>query len=395
MKAKLDIFRGDKVIWMIVLVLSIASVLAVYSSTKSLAYKYHGGNMGYYLFKHIALQAFGIFLMFLAHNVKYTYYSRISQLAIYISIPLLALTLFTGTNLNEATRWLTVPVLNISIQTSDIAKLALIMYIARLLSKKQEQIKDLRSSFVPIMIPVLLTVSLILPANFSTAALLFVTVLVLLFIGRINMKYIAAMLGAGLLLLTILVAIAQFNPKILPRINTWKARVERFIDGETSEGDFQADQAKIAIARGHFFGVAPGNSLQKDFLPHPYSDFIYAIIIEEYGFLGGFVILFMYLILFYRVVRIATRSPGTYGAFLSVGLGFMLVFQALTNMGVTVNLLPVTGQPLPLVSMGGSSMWFTSLAVGIILSVSREIEPEPEEEEAEEELKNSVIENSN
>lgn len=367
----LNNLTGDKVIWVIVGILSFMSLLVVYSSTGTLAYKYQGGNTMYYILKHGILMASGLLIMYFSHLVPYKYYSRISQGLIYISIPLLLITLVSGSNLNEASRWLNIPVINLSFQTSDLAKIALVMYIARMLSKRQETIKDLRKGFLPLMIPILLTVGLIFPANFSTAAILFTTSLILLFIGRINMKYIFIMIGTGLIAVVFLVMLAQYYPKLLPRLGTWKSRIENFSDKD-SEGNYQAEQSKIAIATGGILGKMPGNSMQRNFLPHPYSDFIYAIIIEEYGFAGGVAIVILYLILLYRAVQISLRSPGTYGAFLSLGLMFSLIFQAFINMAVAVNLLPVTGQPLPLLSMGGTSFWFTSFAIGIVLSVSRE-----------------------
>ncbi len=371
MKKIIEHLGGDKTIWVLVIILSVISLLAVYSSTGTLAYKYHGGHTEFYLLKHLSILIFGLGLMYVAHIVPYKYYSRIAQILIYISIPLLLITLITGTNLNEASRWLTLPVINLSFQTSDMAKLALIMYVARLLSKKQSEIKDLKSAFVPIMLPILLTVGLILPANFSTAAVLFATSLVILFIGRINLKYIFSLIGIGIFGFLILLLIAKSNPNVLPRLETWISRLESFSDKD-AEGNYQADQAKIAIATGNLFGKMPGNSVQRNYLPHPYSDFIFAIIVEEYGLFGATGVILLYLILLYRSVRIASNSPGTFGAFLSIGLAFSLVFQAMINMMVAVNLLPVTGQPLPLISMGGTSIWFTSISIGIILSVSRE-----------------------
>jgi cell division protein FtsW len=246
------------------------------------------------------------------------------------------------------------------------------MYIARLLSKKQDQIKDFKSAFVPIMLPILVVCGLILPANFSTAAVLFTTCFVLMFIGRINLKYIFSLIGIGVVLLTFFVIIVYNSPN-QGRVATWKNRIESFAKGD-EKSNFQVGQAKIAIATGGIFGKMPGNSTQRNFIPHPYSDFIFAIIVEEYGFIGAFVLVMLYCILLFRAVRITSRSPGTFGAFLTIGCAFSLVFQAMINMAVAVNLFPVTGQPLPLVSMGGTSIWFTSLALGIILSVSKETE---------------------
>ncbi len=363
---------GDRVIWLVVFFLSIISLLTVWSSTGSLAYRMQGGNTTYYIFKHGGLMIFGLMIMFAAHKVNYKYYSRVSQGMIYISIPLLLFTLFLGTNLNEASRWISIPIINISFQTSDLAKLALIMYLARMLSKKEDDIKDFKKGFIPLILPILVTVLLIFPANFSTAAILFSTSIILLFIGRINMTYIFSLAGIGVTIILFLVLIASSYPKLLPRLGTWQARIESFSDKD-SEGNFQAQQSKIAIATGGILGKKPGNSVQRNFLPHPYSDFIYAIIIEEYGLIGGFAILLAYLTLLFRAIQIAIRSPGSFGGFLAIGLMFSLVFQAFINMGVTVNILPVTGQPLPMLSMGGTSLWFTSFAIGIVLSVSKEV----------------------
>jgi cell division protein FtsW len=287
------------------------------------------------------------------------------------------ITLFVGVNLNEARRVLPL-FFGLTFQTSDLAKLALIMYLARLLTKRQENIKDFKSAFVPIMAPVIIVCFLILPANFSTSAILFTTSLVIMFIGRVNLKHIFSIIGIGIVFLVMMVLIAQSSPKLLPRLSTWVSRIENFKSGDNNaEENYQVEQAKIAIASGGIIGKMPGNSDQRNFLPHPYSDFIYAIIIEEYGLIGGVVILLLYLILLFRAVKIVTKAPGNFGAFLAIGIAFSLVFQALINMGVAVHLLPVTGQTLPLVSMGGTSLWFTSISIGIILSVSREIEKKP------------------
>lgn len=371
--------RGDKVIWAVVILLSIFSLLAVYSSTGTLAYKYQSGNTEYYMLKHLIILLFGLLIMYFTHLVKFTYFSRIFQIALYIAVPLLVLTLFVGLDLNEAKRVLPLP-FQLTFQTSDLAKLTLIMYLARLLSKKQDQIKDFKSAFVPLMIPILIVCGLILPANFSTAAMLFATSLVVMFIGRVNLKYIAALVGIGLVSFVLLLVIANAYPELLPRANTWKARIVSFTDKDNVDSDknYQVEQAKIAIASGGIIGKFPGNSTQRNFLPHPYSDFIFAIFLEEYGLIGGTFLVLLYLILFFRVVRIVTKIPRNFGAFMAVGVGFSLVFQALINMAVAVNLIPVTGQPLPLVSMGGTSIWFTSIALGIILSVSKEIDTKPE-----------------
>ncbi|MBS4056724.1 MAG: FtsW/RodA/SpoVE family cell cycle protein [Bacteroidetes bacterium] len=363
--------KGDKVIWAVVLLLSIFSLLAVYSSTGTLAYKYKAGNTEYYMLKHFVILFLGFFFMYLAHKVKYIYFSPVFQVALWVSIPLLFFTLIFGLDLNDAKRVIPLP-FNLTFQTSDLAKLTLIIYLARLLTKKQDNIKDFRSAFIPIMAPVLVVVFLILPANLSTAMMLFTTSLVLMFIGRVNMKYIFSLIGLGIAALAIFVLILYQMPDDKQgRLYTWKNRIENFING--TGDNFQVEQSKIAIAGGGFFGKGPGNSTQRNFLPHPYSDFIFAIIIEEYGFAGGIFLVLLYLILLFRAVVIVTKIPQTFGAFLTIGVAFSLVFQAMINMGVAVGILPVTGQPLPLVSMGGTSIWFTSLSIGIILSVSKEI----------------------
>ncbi len=365
--------KGDKVIWIVVILLSIFSLLAVYSSTGTLAYKKQHGNTEYYLVKHFLILVFGLGLMYMTHLIKYTYYSRISQVGLWLTFLLLAMTLISGTNLNEANRWLTVPIINLTFQSSDVAKLFLIMYLARILSKKQEMVQDFRKGFLPVILPVIAVTVLILPANFSTAAILFVTCIILMFIGRISLKYIFTLIGLGFVGILLIFTLTKTIPGLFPRGNTWVSRIDHFVNREEADPDatYQVDQAKIAIVSGGIFGKSPGKSTQRNFLPHPYSDFIFAIIIEEYGIVGGSIVMLLYLILFFRVIRIANKCQGNFGTLLSIGIGFSLVFQALINMAVAVNLFPVTGQTLPLVSMGGTSIWFTSISLGIILSISR------------------------
>ncbi|MCD4771928.1 MAG: FtsW/RodA/SpoVE family cell cycle protein [Bacteroidales bacterium] len=373
--------KGDKVIWLIVIILSIASLLAVYSSTGTLAYKYQSGNTEYYMIKHFLILMFGFALMYFAHRIKYTNYSRIFQIALYIAVPLLILTLIIGLSLHEAKRVIIVPIINLSFQTSDLAKLTLIMYLARLLTKKQEEIKDFKSAFIPLMVPVLIVCALILPANFSTAAMLFSTSLILMFIGRVKLKYLFSLMGISLGILIIFLLILYNLPgEKQGRLWTWKHRIEYFVNSDV-EDVYQVEQSKIAIASGGLFGKGPGNSTQRNFLPHPYSDFIFSIIVEEYGLVGGGTIVLLYMMLFFRAVKIITKTPRKFGAFLTFGVSFSLVFQAMINMGVAVDLLPVTGQPLPLVSMGGTSIWFTSISIGIILSVSKEVRKEKQTNE--------------
>lgn len=368
----LKTIKGDKVIWMVVILLSTLSLLAVYSSTGTLAYKYQEGNTEYYMLKHFIILLLGLGLMYLAHLIKYTYYSRLFQIALYVAIPLLILTLIFGSNINEARRALPLP-FNLSFQTADLAKLTLIMFLARSLTKRQGYIKSFKAAFLPVMLPVIVVCGLIMPSDFSTAAMLFVTSLVLMFIGRINTWHIGGLvLICVVLLASFILLLTLLPPENQGRLRTWKNRIESFMNPEETE-NYQIEQSKIAIASGGILGKGPGNSTQRNFLPHPYSDFIFAIIIEEYGIVGGAVVVLLYLILFFRAVRIVIKFPKNFGVFLTIGVSFSLVFQALINMGVAVNLLPVTGQPLPLVSMGGTSIWFTSLAIGIILSVSKEV----------------------
>jgi cell division protein FtsW len=373
--------KGDRTIWIVVLLLSLLSVLAVYTSTGTLAYAKQGGDTEHYLIKHITLVLTGLALMYATHLAHYRIFSRIGHLAIWVAAPLLVATLMSS-EVNDASRWLTVPIINASFQTSDLAKLALIIYLARSLSRKQEQIKEFKQAFVPLMIPIFITCGLILPANFSTAALLFATSMVLLFIGRVNVKYILALAGIGIVAFALFIVVA-LNFDLPGRIGTWKARIENFRSGD-GEGNYQANQAKIAIASGGLIGMGPGKSEQRNFLPHPYSDFIFAIILEEGGVLTGSFVVLLYLILFLRVIRMVRYSPQTFATFLAVGCMLMLLFQAFINMAVAVNLFPVTGQALPLVSMGGTSIWFTSISIGIILCVSRYCVPDGGKEVADE-----------
>jgi cell division protein FtsW len=369
-------FKGDPVIWAVILLLSIFSLLAVYSSTGSLAYRFQGGNTSYYILKHATILAMGIVITYVTHLVPYKYFSRIAQLLLFIAIPLLLVTLVYGVTKNQAARWLSVPGLSLTFQTSDIAKLAIVMYIARVLAKKQDNIKDFRSAFRPIVIPLMVVCVLVLPANLSTSMLIFATAFILMFIGRINLKYLFGMIGIIVILMGSFIAIAlSYDWK--GRIGTWKNRIEHYAGSE--EGDnYQVSQAKIAIVSGGLVKLRPGKSVQRNFLPHPYSDFIYAIIIEEYGLVGGIIVMVLYLWLLFRAAVLVKNSSRTFPAFLAVGLAVMITFQAIINMAVVVNLLPVTGQPLPMISMGGSSLLFTCVALGIIQSVSRGIKNQQE-----------------
>ena len=370
--------KGDKVIWTIAILLSVLSLLVVYSSTGSLAYRMQGGNTEYYLFKQFIIVVLGFGLMYVTHLINFTYFSRLAQFLFFLSIPLLLITMFFGPEINSANRLLWIPGTGLTFQPSDLAKLALLMYIARFLAKNQDQIKNFKSGFLLIIVPIIIICALILPGNFSTAAIIFVTSLILLFIGRANFYHILSLVGIGIISIGILYFIGQNiteeqkENKLLKRTTTWVSRIDQFFNPDEDQV-YQVEQSKIAVATGGVIGKMPGNSIQRNFLPHPYSDFVYAIIIEEYGIIGGFAVMLLYLILMFRSMKIARRCPMKFGSFLVIGISFMMVFQALINMGVAVNILPVTGQTLPFISMGGTSFWFTSIGIGMILSVSRNL----------------------
>ncbi|MEO6548113.1 MAG: FtsW/RodA/SpoVE family cell cycle protein [Ferruginibacter sp.] len=381
--------KGDRVIWAIVIILTLMSLLVVYSSTGSLAYKYSKSTESY-LFKQFTFIILGVIIIYFAHRVNYTIYSRVALILFLVSIPLLIYTYFFGATLNEGSRWIKLPVINMTFQTSDLAKLALFMYLSRQLSKKQKVIKDFKKGFLPIILPVGVICLLIAPANLSTAMLVAGTSFMLMFIGRVSTKHILLTLAIALvpIMLLVLIAVKYYDKeegksKDLPamfasgRVPTWISRIQTFVyssKGDGNEKSYQVNQAKIAIASGGWLGRGPGNSNARNFLPHSYSDFIYAIILEEYGLIGGAFIVFIYLLFLYRCIRLYRKCPFAFGAFLALALSFTLVIQAIANMGVNVNIFPNTGVTLPLVSMGGSSFLFTCLSIGIILSVARNVE---------------------
>lgn len=366
--------RGDRVIWMIVAVLAIYSVLTVYSASTTEAYRLSGGNTEAAMFKHTTFILFGLFLTYVCYLTPYIQYSKIAPYLMLITIPLLVYTMAFGEEYNEATRWIRVPFVGLTFQPSDFAKLALVIYVARAISSKQEYIDDFNDAFMPIIIPILIVCGLIAPDDLSTAAVLFFTCLLMMFMGRVNLKYILLLMFLGVVLFSFLVTLGTIFPETV-RIGTWIKRLTAFWYGEAGAENIQVLQSKIAIANGGWFGEGPGNSMQRNFIPASNSDYIYAIIFEEYGLIfGGFVILFLYVALFFRVVMIVTRSPKAFGAMLALGLGLMISLQAMMNMGVNVNILPVTGLALPMVSKGGTSVIFSAIAFGMILSVSRYIE---------------------
>jgi len=366
-----DRVKGDRVLWMIVIFLSLISILIVYSASGSMAYKLRGGDTEYYLLQQLVFLAAGWTLMWMAYKLNYKIYARYAPMILAIAIPLLTYTLLFGVEINDAKRWITIPLIDMTFQTSDFAELALIIFVARALAVNQDKIKDFKSAILPIIIPIILVCGLIAPANLSTAALLFITTFLMMFIGRISLKFVFLLLLAGIIGGFLLVILSSQFPE-LGRMGTWVSRVEEFL--LLSDGDYQVQQAKIAIAEGGFFGVGPGNSIQRHHLPYAYADCIYAIICEEYGIVGGMFVLLLYLALLYRCVSIVIKSPKAFGPILAMGLCLSLVVRAFANIAVSVQLVPATGLTLPMISMGGTSLMFTCISFGIILSVSRHAE---------------------
>ncbi len=316
--------------------------------------------------------------MYYAHNLKFTYYSKLSKFAIIIAGILLLLTIFLGVSINSAGRWIVIPFINLNFQTSDFAKIALIVYVARMLAINQPYIHDFKKGVLPILIPVILICGLILPENFSTAAMMFMLCFIMMFFGRVSIKHLALIVACAVGLFLFLVLLSKGFPNLLPRLDTWTNRFFNWSDSNPAEA-WQINNASGAIYNGGFFGVGPGNGTLKTILPQAYADFIYASFIEEFGLIGGFTLIMAYLILFYRTIRIASKSEKVFGTFMVVGLGLHLLVQAFVNMAVCTKLVPVTGQNMPLLSMGGTSTWFTCLSIGIILSVSKELPNEVDE----------------
>jgi cell division protein FtsW len=353
--------KGDPFVWAIMLLLTTLSILTVYSAASALAYRKMQGNTEYYLVKHSLLILSGLGVMWVAHKIDYRYYAGLSKLALWTSVPLLLLTWRYGLTLNEASRWLTIPVINKAFQPSDLAQLALIANLANMLAKQQRRIGNFQEALMPMLVWCGVICGLIALTNLSAALLLFFICMLLMYIGRMPIKYLMMLTAIGLAVGCIAIRVGQRGETALNRLRAFAQ----------DELPFQTEQACIAIATGGLYGKGPGNSQQRNFLPHPYSDFIYAILVEEYGLMGGIMVVLLYMVLLYRGIRNVSQSKRAYGGLLSAGLSFALVLQALVNMGVAVGLGPITGLPLPFVSMGGTSLLFTGMAVGIILSVSR------------------------
>jgi len=386
MKQMFQHLKGDRAIWAVIGLLGVFSFLPVYSASSNLAYLYGDGNTLKFLLKHAAHLLLGFAILYGVHKIPYHYFRGLSIILLPVVVILLILTLGQGTTIDgaNASRWIRIPFVGVTFQTSALASVVLLTYVARYLSRIKDKQVTFKETLLPLWVPVFVVLALILPANFSTTAIIFSMVVVLVFIGGYPLKYLGIILGVGLVFLTIFILTAKAFPGIFPnRVDTWISRVENFTDKQDTEADYQIEKAKIAIASGGVMGLGPGKSVQKNFLPQSSSDFIYAVIVEEFGLLGGLALIFMYLFLLFRLVIVVHKSTSFFGKLMVVGLGLPIIFQALINMAVAVELFPVTGQTLPLISSGGSSIWMTCLALGMILSVSakREVELKSEAEE--------------
>ena len=380
MKQLLNNIYGDKAIWALVVLLAIFSFLPVYSASSNLVYVVGNGSVVGHILKHIVIVVVGMTFMFGIHRMPFRYFKGLSIMLLPVVLLLLLYTALQGSTIGgaNASRWIRIPLMGITFQPSTLAMVVLMVYISGYLSKKREQIIRFGESILPLWLPVFLLVGLVLPSNFSTAAMMFLMVLVLAFLGGYPLKYLAGILVAGMIGLTLFVLLAKAYPEAMPnRVDTWMSRLDSFYNGGTSDSDYQIERAKTAIVSGGLVGVGAGKSVMKNLLPQSTSDFIYAIIAEEYGLLGALSLLFFYLLLLFRIVVVAHKAETPFGKLLVMGVGLPIVFQALVNMAVAVELFPVTGQPLPLISSGGTSIWMTFLALGIVLSVSANRSPKP------------------
>ena len=373
MKTVFDNIKGDRIIWAIAALLAIFSFLPVYSAASNLAYIGSGSSTFSYFIKHFVHLFLGFSIIYGVHKIPYRYFRGLSMVMIPVVLILLIITMLQGATIGgaNASRWIRVPIVGFTFQPSTLAALVLMVYVARYLSKVKDEIISFRESVLPLWLPVFIVLALILPANFSTAALIFLMVILLTYVGGYPLKYLSIIIGSGVVVLALFVLTAKAFPDLMPnRVDTWSSRISSFIDSEVTQEDYQIEKAKIAIATGGLQGLGPGKSIQKNFLPQSSSDFIFAIIIEEYGLIGGIFLLILYLWLLFRIVIVAQKSDSVFGKLLAIGVGIPVIFQALVNMGVAVQLFPVTGQTLPLISSGGTSIWVTCLAMGIVLSVS-------------------------
>jgi cell division protein FtsW len=383
--------KGDKVIWAIAALLAIFSFIPVYSSSSNLAYLYGDGSTFSYLLNHFAYLVLGFILIYAIHKIPYHYFKGLSLILLPIIVVLLLYTLAQGTTIDgaNASRWIKIPIINKTFQTSTAAAVVLMIYVARYLSKIKDRTVTFKETILPLWVPVGIILGLILPANFSTTAIIFAMVFVLVFLGGYPLKYLGVILLSAIVILSIFVLSAKAFPGVFPnRVDTWISRIDNFSNGEDTKEDYQIERAKIAIARGGIVGTGIGKSVQRNFLPQSSSDFIYAIIVEEMGLLGAFGVMLAYLLILFRLVIIATKANTVFGQLLVIGVGLPIIFQALINMAVAVELFPVTGQTLPLVSSGGSSIWMTCVALGIVQSVSAKREEMKLKEEEDQEREN-------
>tara|TARA_B100000886_G_scaffold212589_1_gene147314 strand:- start:2939 stop:4123 length:1185 start_codon:yes stop_codon:yes gene_type:complete len=372
----LELLKGDKVLWGILALLAIFSFLPIFSSSTNLVYVVGKGTPWGYFFKHFIILAVGFLLMLSIHKIPYDYFKGISILMIPVVILLLVYTLSQGTLISgaNASRWIKIPIIGVSFQTSTFASVVLMVYSARYLSRLKIKKPSFKSSFLQFWFPVFIIILLILPSNLSTAILLFSMVLMLAFLACYPIKYLISIIIFGLISLFIFISVAKTFPEIFPnRIDTWVNRIENFKTGESSDGNYQLSRAKTAIISGKIFGLGAGKSRMKNFLPQSSSDFIYAIIVEEFGLVGGIGLILLYLLLLYRVVVISYKATSSFGKLTVIGLGIPIITQAFVNIGVALEVLPVTGQNLPMISSGGTSAWVTCIAMGIILSVSSNV----------------------
>jgi len=397
MNLMLSNIKGDKAIWAVAALLALFSFLPVYSASSNLAYLYGNGDTFVFLIKHFAHLILGFMIMYGVHKIPYHYFKGLSIIMIPVVLLLLLITMAQNTTIEgaNASRWIRVPFVGVTFQTSTLAGVVLMTYVARYLSKIKDEVVSFKQTLLPLWVPVFLVLMLILPANFSTTAMIFAMVIVLVFLGGYPLKYIAVILGSGILVLAFFVLSAKAFPGVFPnRVDTWVSRIENFANDKDTVEDYQIERAKIAIARGGVMGTGPGKSVQRNFLPQSSSDFIYAIIIEEWGFVGAIFLMLLYLLLLFRLVIVAHKSEDIFGKLLVIGVGLPIVFQALINMAVAVELFPVTGQTLPLISSGGTSIWMTCMAIGIVLSVSskRQATIEQEQKREGEEIENDPLE---
>ncbi|SHI78042.1 FtsW/RodA/SpoVE family cell cycle protein [Aquimarina spongiae] len=385
--------KGDRVIWAVAALLALFSFLPVYSASSNLAYLYGDGDTFSFLVKHFAHLVLGFLIIYVVHKIPYHYFKGLSIIMIPVVLVLLLVTMAQNNTIEgaNASRWIRIPFVGVTFQTSTLAAVVLMAYVARYLSKIKDQTVSFKETLLPLWLPVFLVLMLILPANFSTAAIIFSMVMMLVFLGGYPLRHIAVVLGTGLLVLTFFILFAKAFPGMFPnRVDTWVSRIENFADNKETQEDYQIERAKIAIARGGVIGTGPGKSVQRNFLPQSSSDFIYAIIVEEWGFVGGVFLMLLYLLLLFRLVIAAHKCGDVFGKLLVIGVGLPIVFQALINMAVAVELFPVTGQTLPLISSGGTSIWMTCLAIGIVLSVSSRREAIVEEEVEKEKEENPL-----